>query len=514
MDQINEMVSKKYPELLDQNSQKKKYKEDDKKLPELVNAIKGKVKLRLPPEPSGYLHIGHAYAGFINYLYKLEYDGYLTLRLEDTNPKKALLEFYEKVEETYNYLGIKYDNRIYESDHLELYQTKAKLLLEKNKAYACTCSAEETKKNRLEKKSCAHRNNSVEQNLEHWDKMFNGYDEGDVVIRLIGDMTSSREVLHDPTIMRIVDYPHPRLGTKQRVYPLYDFAVSIEDAEVTHVLRSEEFVPKIPLQNLVRSYLDLPNPEFVHFSRLKIKNTPVQKRVIRSLIDRNIIQSWDDPRLSTVFGLRSRGIVPETLKNLVYELRLSTSKGELDWNIILSLNTKVVEPIAPHMFAVKNPIKLTVEGLEPGTIELKNHPREKTLGTRSIETGDTFWIDGSDLLEIKKSPLIRLKDFQNIEIVQATKKGIKAKVSSNPDHTIPKVQWVPVNFAQEIELRKVNDLYDSIDEEKINPNSLIISKGFIEKNITNYKQYEVVQLERIGFACLQSKDNKVILNLT
>lgn len=514
MDQITELTATNFPELLDPSNKKKKSKEENKKLPELVNAIKGKVKLRLPPEPSGYLHIGHAYAGFINYLYKLEYDGHLTLRLEDTNPKKALLEFYEKVEETYDYLGIKYDHKIYESDHLDKYQTKAKNLIEKKKAYACTCSADETKQNRLEKKTCVHRNNSVEQNLEHWDKMFNEYDEGDVVIRLVGDMTSSKEALHDPTIMRIVDYPHPRIGTKHRVYPLYDFAVSIEDADVTHVLRSEEFVPKIPLQNLVRSYLDLPNPEFVHFSRLKIKNTPVQKRVIRGLIDKKIVDSWDDPRLSTVIGLRSRGIVPETLKELVFELNLSTSKGELDWNIILALNRKIMAPKTRHFFAVTNPIKLTVKDLEPGTVELKNSPINKEFGTRKLETGNTFWIDGSDLQEMKNNKLIRLKDFQNITILKATKKEIVAMVSDNPSHDIPKVQWVPENYSLPVDLRTVNDLYDSVEENKLNDHSLVVTKGFIEKNILDLNVYDVMQLERIGLGCIQEKNNKLIINLT
>ena len=516
MDQIQELTAQFFPELLDPQKQKKKSKDDYKKLPDLPNAIKGKVKLRLPPEPSGYLHIGHAYAGFINYLYKVAYDGKLTLRLEDTNPKKALLEFYNAVIETYDYLGIKYDDVIYESDHLEKYQTKAKFLLEQNKAYACTCSAEETKNNRLQKKTCIHSKNSIEDNLEHWDKMFGEYQEGDVVIRLIGDMTSSKEALHDPTIMRIVDHPHPRLGTKYRVYPLYDFAVSIEDADVTHVLRSEEFVPKIDLQNLVRGYLSLPNPEFVHFSRLRIKNTPVQKRVIRGLIDNKVINSWDDPRLSTVIGLRSRGVIPDTLKEMVYELRLSKSKGEIDWNIILSINRKLLDPTTKHFFAVVDPIKLVVNDLEPRTIKLKNHPSNTSFGMRIIETQNVFWVDGSDFQEIKNSPMIRLKDFQNIDIIKATKRQITAKVSNNPSHDVPKIQWVPVNYNLPLELRTINELYENYEEERLNPNSMTISSGYIEKNAQELNKFQVLQLERKGLACVQEKDKnkKIILNLT
>ncbi len=514
MDQINEEAANKFPELLEADQQKKKSKEDNKKLPDLPNAVKGKVKLRLPPEPSGYLHIGHAYAGFVNYLYKLEYNGKLTLRLEDTNPKKALLEFYDAVIDTYDYLGIKYDNIVYESDNITNYQAKAKLLIEKSKAYACTCSAEETKQNRLNKKSCVHAKNSVETNLEHWDKMFSEYQEGDVVIRLVGDMNSTKEVLHDPTIMRIVDYPHPRLGTKHRVYPLYDFSVSIEDADVTHVLRSEEFVPKVDLQNLVRSYLDLPNPEFVHFSRLKIKNTPVQKRVIRGLIDKKIISSWEDPRLSTVFGLRSRGIIPKTLQDIVFELRLSTSKGEIDWNIIRALNRKNLDPISRHFFAVVNPIKLTVQDLEPRTIELKNHPNESSLGSRTLETTDTFWIDGSDLENLKTHPTVRLKDFENVDIISTSPKEIVSKLSSNTSHDVPKIQWVPEKFSYPLEVHTINDLYENYEQDKINQNSLISSNGFIEKSVLELEKYNVMNLERIGFACMQSKGKKVILNLT
>lgn len=512
MDQITELVSSSFPDLLDQHTSN--HQKEQKSLPKLPNAIKGQVKLRLAPEPSGYLHIGHAYAFFVNYLYKLEYDGKLTLRLEDTNPKKALLEFYDAAIDTFNYLGIKYDDIIYESDHIGMYQEKAKSLIEKNKAYACTCSVEETQKNRLEKKACIHRSNSIEDNLEHWDKMFDSYDEGDAVIRLIGDMTTTQEALRDPTIMRIVDHPHPRIGTKHRVYPLYDYSVSIEDSHVTHVLRSEEFVPKVALQNLVRSYLDLPNPEFVHFSRLKIKNTPVQKRVIRSLIDNKIIESWNDPRLSTVIGLRSRGIVPDTLKEIVYELRLSTSKGEMDWNIILALNRKILDPKVRRFFAVTEPIKLTIEDIEPRKIELPNHPSNKSFGTRILETNNTFWVSGSDLVDIKSHETIRLKEFQNIDIVKATKKGIVGKVSKNASHDIPKIQWVPEQDGVPLELRTINDLYESVEENKLNPQSMVISNGFIEKNILELNQYDVMQLERIGFACLQEKDKKVILNLT
>ena len=514
MDQIHELTINSFPDLLDADQHKKKSKDDQRSLPDLPNAIKGKVSLRLPPEPSGYLHIGHAYAGFVNYLYKLKYDGKLTLRLEDTNPKKALLEFYDAALQTYDYLGIKYDNIIYESDHLAKYQANAKFLIENKKAYACTCSAEETKKNRLAQKHCVHFDNSVEENLEHWDKMFSDYEEGAVVIRLVGDMTSSKEVLHDPTIMRIVDYPHPRLGTKYRVYPLYDFSVSIEDSTVTHVLRSEEFVPKITLQNLVREYLSLPNPEFVHFSRLKIKNTPVQKRIIRGLIDNKIINSWDDPRLSTVIGLRSRGIIPKTLEDIVYELRLSTSKGELDWNIIRALNRKNLDPITRHFFAVINPIKLTVQDLESRTVELKNHPSEKSFGTRKITTGNVFWIDGSDFADIKKSPVVRLKDFQNVDILKATKKGIEAKISTDPSHDVPRIQWVPDTFSVPLELRTINDLYENVEEEKLNPNSMVSANGFIEKTVLELHKLDVLNLERIGFACVSEKDSKVILNLT
>jgi glutamyl-tRNA synthetase len=314
--------------------------------------------------------------------------------------------------------------------------------------------------------------------------------------------------------MRIIDTPHPRLGTKNRVYPLYDFAVSLEDANVTHVLRSEEFLPKISLQNMIRDYLNLPNPEFVHFSRLKIKNTPVQKRVIRELIEKKIISSWDDPRISTINGLRSRGIVPETLSELVYELRLSTSKGEMDWNIILALNRKILDPKARRFFAVIDPIKLTIQDLEPNIIELKNHPVDKTFGTRKIETENSFWINSSDLQAIKDNPVIRLKDFLNVDILKVAKKEIIGRKSTETSHEVPKIQWVPENSSIPLELRTINDLYESVDEQIINPNSMIKSYGFVEKNINDLNVYDVLQLERIGFACLQQKSKQIILNLT
>lgn len=510
MDQIKKQCIDNFPNLLENQSPKEKM---PKKLPKLDNVTKGKLKLRLPPEPSGYLHIGHAYAGFINYIYKLEYDGHLLLRFEDTNPKKVESEFYDVIKEAYDYLGIKYDKIIYESDNLNHYQNNGQILLENGNAYVCFCDVQKTRNNRYEGKECEHRNLPLEKNLDHWEEMINNYKEGHAVVRLKGDMKSTQETLRDPTIMRIVDHIHPRIGS-HRIYPLYDFAVSIEDANVSHVLRSEEFLPKAVLQNKIRNYLNLPNPEFKHFSRLKVKNTPVSKRVIRKLIEDELISDWDDPRLSTIFGLRSRGIVPETMQELVYERRLSSSQSKIDWDIILAMNRKILDSKTRRFYAIINPIKLQIENLDRSLVEIRNHPKLKKFGSRKIETSNEFWINKSDLQEIKNNKTIRLKDFINIDITEIKEDQIIAQKSLSIEKNIPKIYWVTKDSLP-LELNRISNLYLSDEEETINPHSMVTLKGFIDKNITDLKKYDTLQLENIGIACIKKiNKEKVYLNLT
>ncbi|MHA2362344.1 MAG: glutamate--tRNA ligase [Candidatus Hodarchaeales archaeon] len=516
LEDIQEEITQKYPDILEEIEQSENRYNDKKILPPLRNAIKGESIFRLPPEPSGYLHIGHAYSFYINYLYKEQYNGKLTLRFEDTNPKKVKLEYYDSIKETIEYLGVKYDSVLYESDHLNLYYDKAKQLIEQEQAFICTDDVVTSRYNRKNKIPSQSRNRSREENLELWDQMLNDMEEGYAVLRLKGDMNSESEVLRDPTIMRIIDFPHPRIGDKFRVYPLYDFAVSIEDVNITHVLRSEEFKRKEELQNLIRSYLGFPNPEYVHFSRLRLKNTPVAKRDIRELINKNIIKHWDDPRLSTVFGLRRRGIIPETLKELVYELNLSTSQGVMDWSIILSKNHKIIDNRAHRFFAAIDPVELEVNELESQNISLKNHPTNKELGKRKVQTGNKFWISKSDVNIIRNGLVVRLKDFCNVEILDVNKRRIKAQLSTQNTHKDSlKIQWVSVSENIPMKLHMINELFTSMKDNQLNQNSLIELNGYCEAGIINHGQFEVVQLERIGFACIDSiNENQIVLNQT
>lgn len=515
VEELRSYTGQHYPDVLAESEKGREKVKENKQLPELPNAEHGTVTLRLPPEPSGYLHIGHAYAGFINHSYAKEYGGRLILRFEDTNPTKVELEYYDAIQEAYAYLGITYDEVVYESDHFELYYAKARQLVEQDHAYVCSCSAEESRANRAEGKACEHRDQSRKNNLDLWEAMLGDMEEGTAVLRLRGDLTTTQEALRDPTLMRILDQPHPRLGDKYRVYPLYDFAVSVEDTAVTHVLRSEEFIPKTPLQNLIRRYLGLSSPEFVHFSRLRLKNTPVQKRHIRGLIKEGVVRGWDDPRLSTVFGLRSRGIVPETIRRLVYEMRLSSNQSEVDWGMVLALNRKVLDPIAPRLFAVVDPVLMLVEGLGSAEVTLRNHPTNPDMGGRVVETADKFWLMREDTNLLTVGSRLRLLDYINVEVVEIGEDQLLAHPLSEGDHNIPKVQWVPHETAVPLELRTINELYTSLAENELNPRSVEVEGGYVENSVLTQPPYTVVQLQRVGFACVDDiSPEKVILNRT
>ncbi|MFX1508149.1 MAG: glutamate--tRNA ligase, partial [Promethearchaeota archaeon] len=363
-----------YPELFEKEEKIKRRKTE---LPPLEGAIDGEVCTRLPPEPSGYLHIGHGYAGFINYYYAKRYNGKLVLRFEDTNPRKVKLKYYDKIRYDFQYMGIEWDEEVNESDRIPMYYEYAKRLIEEGNAYVCSCPVDIVRDFRYKRRECEHRNHSSSENLELWERMLEDSPEGELSLRLKGDMAHINAAMRDPSLMRIIEASHCLQRDKYRVWPLYDFAVAIEDSVlgITHVLRSEEFVQKIPLQNHIRNVLNLRSPRFVHFSRLRLSDVPVQKRRIRELINKGIIETWDDFRLSTISGMRSRGIVPETIKQIAFDMQLSTGQSELDLSILLAINRKIVDNIARRIFAVINPVILYVKNLPENTIEIAYHPK-------------------------------------------------------------------------------------------------------------------------------------------
>ncbi|MCW1306364.1 MAG: glutamate--tRNA ligase [Candidatus Nanoarchaeia archaeon] len=479
---------------------------EEKELPELPQAEMGKVVTRLPPEPSGYMHIGHAMSGIINYLYAKKYEGKIWLRFEDTDPRKVRREYYESFIRGYKWLGIKWDFEKYESQHLENYYKYAEKLILKHSAYVCNCPKEKISELRKLGKPCEHTKRSVEENLEEWNRMFSTYREGEAVLRLKGDMESKNYCMRDPVIFRIVEAEHPLVGKKYRIWPTYDFAVSLEDSfcGVTHVLRSAEFGSmRVELQNYIRNLFGMKNPIIIQYSRFNFRGTPIQKRKIRELIKQGIIHSWDDPRLATVDAIRRRGIVPEALRRFTIEVGITQAYHEYEWEMLYAVNRKVLDPITKRYFFVPNPIELEVINAPRKEAILRNHPNRE-LGVRKIETSGHFFISKDDLDLLRKQKVVRLKYLYNIKVEEINGNKITATfVGEQLKREMLKIQWVTDENVPALVLIP-GPLF--INHE-INKESLQQVRGLCEKACLELQEGDIIQAERFGFLRLDKKEN-------
>ena len=483
------------PELL-----RKETKKEEKKLPPLPNAVKGRVVTRLPPEPSGYMHLGHAMSGLLNYLYARMYDGRLWLRFEDTNPRKAELEYYENFRKGYRWLGIEWDYEKNNSDDMHVYYEYAERLIKEGHLYVCTCKPEEMSLQRREMQECTHRRQTIDENMELWSKMHNGgFKEGEAVVRLVGDMRSKNTAMRDPVMFRIVEHPHPLVGDKYRVWPTYDFAASIQDAlcGVTHVLRSSEFAFRDELQNYIRTLLELPSPTIIEYSRFEFKGTPTSKRIIRELIEEGVVEGWDDPRLTTINAIRRRGILPEAIKEFtITQTGFSYAKRVYDWSLLTSINRKILDPLAKRMFFVPEPVKLLVEGLGRYEVELPYHP-SRDMGSRILKVDGWVYVPRQDLAKIGVGDSFRLKMLANVRLERLEDdKAVGKFAGREPMEGIPIIQWVG-SEAVEASVYKPEELI--AEDGSVNRDSMKLIKGFAEKSAETICYDEVVQFERFGF---------------
>ena len=487
------------PELLERS------KEEKKGVPDVPNAKKGKVVTRIPPEPSKYPHIGHALCFMINYLVAQKYKGKTVLRFEDTNPLKVRKEFYKAVYDALEWLGIEYYNEVRESQHMDAYYEHAKKMIELGSAYVCNCSQEHMRNWRQKGKACRCRERSIEENLQLWQHMHD--DLSGYTLRLMGDMKSKNHVMRDPVLMRIVDARHCFTGKDYRVWPMYDFAVSIEEhlCGITHVLRSAEFgTMRVELQNYIRSLFGYKNPEIVQYTRFNIHGSPTKGRVIRELVEEGVVDGWSDPRLVTVSALRRRGIMPQTIKDLAIDVGITTKPTTIDFKTIFAFNRKVLDPTSKRYFFVSEPVKLKVKKAPKLTKELKLHP-DSDLGTRKLKCSDTFYLSGLDAKSLKKGQEFRLKDLYNVKIIK--KSPMTAEYTSKEVKKIPKIQWVPSDY-KEITIL-VSDLLEK--DGKIDKKSLREVKGYAESNIRSLKSGEIIQFERFGFCRLDDKKSSTFV---
>ena len=497
------------PELLESEKEHRA-----KELPELVKAKKGKVVTRLPPEPSGYPHIGHAYAGYINWYYARKYNGKLILRFEDTNPRNVQAEYYEAFKEGYQWMDIDWDEELNVSDDLPYFYEKAKELLSRGEVYFCSCEADTIKENRRAGVSCPHRQSEKEKHQAIWDEILEGkYKEGEIVCRLRIDMTHPNAVMRDPNIFRIIDYPHPIQGDRYRLWPTYDFANALEDHRngITHVLRSSEFASRGELQNYIRNLFGLSQPYIQEWSRFTIEGSPVSKRKIRPLIESGFISGYDDIRLTTLLALRNRGIIPEAIREMTREVGLSVAQPVLDWTVLLGINRRLVDPLANRYFCVTAPFLVTIGGVDAQEAVIPLHPDFKDRGSRTISVGDRVFIDGADAVKLDKGDIFRLKHLYNLRVDKITTKGMNCSFAGDDlSQAALKIQWVSEDTVP-VELRFPGVL---LKEGKPNPESLQIVDGEGERALESVEEGAIIQLERKGFGFLAQNAEKVNINMT
>jgi glutamyl-tRNA synthetase len=487
--------------------EKKTFSDEPFDLPPLIEANYGNVVTRFPPEPNGYPHIGHAKAAIIDEEYARIYGGKLILRFDDTNPSKEKIEYYKAISEGLEWLKVKPSIVKNTSDDLEMLYDYGKKLVKKNCAYVCECSSDLIKINRSSGTPCICRVNEVDINLNKFDNMILGkYRQNQVIVRYRGDMMSLNTAMRDPTLFRIIDDSHPRLANKYFLWPTYDFAAPVEDSldGVTHAFRTKEYELRNELYFAILSDLGMRKPQLIEFSRLEFEGIPVSKRKITPLIEKGIIQRWDDPRLPTLIGLKRRGILPEAIRKFVLSLSITLSETKPSIEVLESFNRKMLDSSSLRLFFVKDPVELHIDELDLEFVEIKNHPTLE-MGKRKMNVEKIIYISNDDAVKLKIGDTVRLMDLCNIEITHVdvsnekeyNTKIIDAKnIGNDVFHNIQKIQWVSKNNSMKFKILKPLPLYKG---EHYNENNLIIEEGLSELYLSQLKIGTIVQFVRYGF---------------
>ena len=483
------------PELL-----QKEKKERDFTLPNLPFAEMGAVVTRFPPEPNGYLHIGHAKAAIVDHEYARMYNGKFILRFDDTNPEHAQLEFYDAQKQDLLWLGIKWDQEYNTSDHLEIHYKLAEQLIDQGDAYICRCPPDVMKESRFHSKSCSCKNTHPGDAKDMWRDLVTSGEQG-AILRLRGNMQSANTAMRDPALFRIIDAAHPLKGTKYRMWPTYDFAGAVEDSisGVTHPFRTKEYELRDEVYFHILSLLKLRKPHLMEFARLSIEGMPVSKRKIKPLIEQGLVSGYDDPRLPTLRGLHRRGILPEAIKQFVFSQGISKVESQVTFSLVEACNRKILDPVVKRYFFVPNPMKLSVKNALKRTVHLKFHPTAD-LGERILNTHNVFFVPKDDVMKMNEGDVFRLKDLMNVKI-----KKIGGEITGEHagDELLPgtaKIQWTTEkNIAIKI---LVPGLLVNNNEE-YNPGSLTEVDGVVEDTLSAVKNGEIVQFERFGFVRIE-----------
>lgn len=517
---------------------------------DLAEGVYDRVHTRFPPEPNGYLHIGHAKSILLNYGLAKQYHGQFNMRFDDTNPTKEKTEFVESIKEDIAWLGADWEDRLFfASDYFEQMYEGAVKLIKKGKAYVSDLTAEQMREYRgtltEPGKEDPNRDRSVEENLKLFEEMKNGvYKDGEKVLRAKIDMKSPNINMRDPVIYRVAHMTHHNTGDKWCIYPMYDFAHPIEDAieGITHSICTLEFEDHRPLYDWVVRELEYPNPpRQIEFAKMYLTNVVTGKRYIKKLVEEGIVDGWDDPRLVSVAALRRRGFTPESIKMFVDLCGVSKSNSSVDYAMLEYCIREDLKLKKPRMMAALDPVKLIIDNYPEGQTEMltvANNMENEAMGTREVPFGRELYIDREDFMEEPPKKYFRLYPGNEVRLMNAyfvtctgcvkDEEGniLEVHCTYDPEtkcgtgFTGRKVKgtihWVPAAQAVKAEVR----LYENIiDEEKgvynedgslnLNPNSLTVLKEcYLEPALAGAKAFDSFQFVRQGYFCVDCKDSK------
>lgn len=517
---------------------------------DLEEGVYDTVHTRFPPEPNGYLHIGHAKSILLNYGLAKEYGGKFNMRFDDTNPTKEKEEFVDSIKRDVEWLGADYEGRLFfASNYFEQMYEGAVKLIRKGKAYVSDLTAEEMKEYRgtltEPGKNDPNRERSIEENLSLFEDMKNGkFADGEKVLRAKIDMASPNMNMRDPVIYRVAHMSHHNTGDKWCIYPMYDYAHPVEDAieGVTHSICTLEFEDHRPLYDWVVRELEYPHPpRQIEFAKMYLTNVVTGKRYIKKLVEDGIVDGWDDPRLVSIAALRRRGFTPESIKMFVDLCGVSKSNSSVDYAMLEYCIREDLKLKKPRMMAVLDPVKLVIDNYPEGQIEyldVENNLENEELGSRKVPFSRELYIEREDFMEEPPKKYFRLFPGNEVRLMHAYfvtctgfEKDENGKVTTvhctyDPEtkqgsgFTGRKVKgtihWVAKEQAVKAEVR----LYENIiDEEKgvynedgslnLNPNSLTVLKEcYLEPNFTDAKAYDSYQFVRQGFFCVDAKDSR------
>jgi glutaminyl-tRNA synthetase len=517
----------------------------------------GRVHTRFPPEPNGYLHIGHAKSVCLNFGIAAEYNGLCNLRFDDTNPTKEEVEYVESIIEDVRWLGFDWGDRLfYASDYFEQMYEYAVQLIKKGKAYVDDLSADEIRDYRgtltQPGKESPYRNRSVEENLDLFQRMRAGeFPDGSRVLRAKIDMASPNLNMRDPVMYRILHAEHHRTGNKWCIYPMYDWAHGIEDSieRITHSICTLEFEDHRPLYDWFLDELGIYHPQQIEFARLNLTYTVMSKRKLRQLVEKGYVSGWDDPRMPTVSGLRRRGYTPESIRTFSERIGVAKTDSTVDVALLEHCIREDLNKRAPRVMAVLKPLRVVIDNYPEGKMEeldAVNNPEDSAMGTRKVPFSRVLYIEQDDFMEKPPKEFFRLSPGREVRLRYAyiikcvrvvkdeTGKVVELHCTYDPEtrsgaagssrKVKGTIHWVSADHALKAEVR----LYDRLftvenpgDVEDfvavLNPNSLEVVTGYVEPSLAGAAPGSKYQFERLGYFCVDLKDSspdRLVFNRT